>query len=229
MSTTCQTIVDRARALSPLNVPLTADRAEMLGRIRADQQELFTRLADKTRDRLQTTAGVSSTNASADRVIDLSGVTPPIERVLQLKLVDGREVSQVDFLDVDAELAPRYFVRGRTLVEVSNDWRSTAGIVTGTIVYVYGPTDITPSGALSQNVSVDDQWINLLVLPLGVYLHTKDTGARDASERQQLLADLGDWDEGTGLRGAFLRHLENYGGVESRRFVQPSPGDSGRR
>ena len=61
MSTTCQTIVSRARSYSTLNTPLTADSSEMLSRIRADQQALFTSIAGLTRDRFQTAVSVTST------------------------------------------------------------------------------------------------------------------------------------------------------------------------
>jgi hypothetical protein len=121
MTTTCQTIVDRAKSTSPLNSALASDRAEMLSRIRADQQELFTVLAGRSRDRFQATAALASTSGSSARVFTLSAITPPVERVLLLTLGDGRDASQVDVLDIDAELAPRYFVRGQTW----SRWRMT--------------------------------------------------------------------------------------------------------
>jgi hypothetical protein len=115
MTITCQTIVDRAKSTSPLNSALASDRAEMLSRIRADQQELFTVFAGRSRDRFQTTAAIASSEwILRHGVFTLSAITPPVERVLQLTLGDGRDASQVDVLDVDAELAPRYFVRGQT-------------------------------------------------------------------------------------------------------------------
>jgi hypothetical protein len=228
MTITCQTIVDRAKSTSPLNTNLASDRAEMLSRIRADQQELFTRIAGLSRDRFQTTAAIASSGGSAGRSFDLSAISPVVERVLQVVLGDGRELSQVDPLDVDAELSPRYFVRGQTLVEVSNDWATATGAVTATLVYVYGMTDVDPSGALSQLVSVPDTWIDLLVLPLAMYFFQKDPG-RDEAEAGRLAALLGSFDDRTGRRGAFLNYLENYGGVESKRFVQPTPRDARKR
>lgn len=229
MTTTCQTIVDRAKSFSPLNSALASDRAEMLSRIRADQQAIFTRLAGQTRDRFQTTGALTSSSASSGRVLTLSTLlTPPVERVLKVTLQDGREANQVDVLDVEAELSPRYFVRGQTLIEVGNDWATASGPVAATIVYVYGMTDIDPAGALTQLVTVPDQWIDLLVLPLARYFFQKDPG-RDAAEDARLAELLGSFDDRTGRRGAFLDYLENYGGVESRRFIQPSAAESRKR
>lgn len=216
MTTTAQNIVDRAKGFNTLNTPLASDPSEMLSRIRADQQELFTEVAGETRDRFQTTKAIISSGGTSGRIFDLSAiVAPPIERVLMLTLADGREASQVDVQDVDAELPPRYIVRGQTLIEVKNDW-GTAGTVSATLIYVYGATDIDPAGALTQAVSVPDQWTDLLVLPLAMYLFQKDPG-RDPQERVDLETML------TRRQKAFLDYLINYGGVEVKRFVQPSP------
>lgn len=222
MTTSCQTIVDRAKAFSPLNPVLASDKTEMLSRIRADQQELFTLLAGITRDRFQTTASLTSTNGASGRVFDLSALPSPVERVLKLVLVDGREANQVDILDTDAELSPRYFVRGQTLIEVANDWSVTGGAVTATLTYVYGMTDIDPAGALTQNVSVPDQWIDVLVLPLAMYLFSKDPG-RDPAEHERLAALFGD------RQKAFVSYLEAFGGVESKRFILPAPASDSKK
>lgn len=217
MSTTCQTVVTRAGAFSPLNAALTADRAEMLSRIRADQQALFTATSAITRDRFKTTTSVTSTTGASGRTISVASLSLPLERILKLTLSDGREVSQVDELDPDAELSPRYYVRGQTLVEVSNDWNTaSSAAVTGTLVYVYGPTDIDPAGLYTQAVTLPDQWIDLLVLPLAMYLHKKDPG-RDPSEYDRLATLL---DERT---QAWLAYLKSYGGVSTHRFDIPNP------
>jgi hypothetical protein len=220
MTTTCQIIVDGARKFNTLNAALTTDVAEMLSRILADQQEVFTSVAGLTRERFQTVVGVTSTTGVSGRVIDLAALTPtnpPVERVLTLVLADGREANQVDVLDVDAELKPRYVVRGQTLVEVTNDWSTASGApVNATLTYVYGPTAISPTGDLTQLVSVPDAWIDLLVLPLAIYLAQKDPG-RDPAEIARLEGKL------SRKQDAFVAYLTNYGGVEVKRFDLPSP------
>lgn len=217
MTTTCQIVVDRAKGFSTLNTPLTSDKTEMLSRILSDQQDIFTSIAGLTRERFQLAVGVNSTVAASGRVIDLAALAAPVERVLTLVLADGREVSQVDVLDLEAELKPRYVVRGQSLVEVSNDWNSASNAaVSATLTYVYGPTAIDPAGALAQLVSVPDAWIDLLVLPLAIYLAQKDPG-RDPAEIDRLEAKL------SKRQDAFVAYLTNYGGVEVKRFDLPSP------
>jgi hypothetical protein len=214
MPVTCQTIVDRAVAFNTLNTGLTDSRSEMLSRIRADQQALFTGATSITRDRFKTTVSVTSTSDSSARIIDLSALALPCERVLRLTL-NGEDVHQVDETDPEAEYAPRYFVRGQSLVEVSNDW-GASGTASLRLTYAYGPTDIDPSGLYTQTVTIPDQWIDLLVLPLAIYLATKDPG-RDPNELTTLQARL---DE---RQSAWLTYLNQYGGVSQRRFDLPAP------
>lgn len=217
MTTTCQNIIDRARGFNTLNVPLTGDKIEMLSRILADQTDVFASIAGLSRDRFQTSAQLISTVAASGRVLDLTLLALPIERPLTLVLADGREVNQVDVLDVEAELRPRYLIRGTKLVEVSNDWNTaSSAAVTTTLTYVYGPTAIDPTGALTQLVAVPDEWVDLLVLPLALYLFQKDPG-RDPAEGDRLDAKLSQ------RQDAFVGYLKNYGGLAVTRFDIPSP------
>jgi hypothetical protein len=217
VTTLCQDIVNRARAFSLLNPSLTTDTAEMLSRIRTDQRELCTMVAAASRDFFQTVATPKSSAAPQNRVVDLAALELPVERILKVELPGGGEVSQVDILDPDAELAPRYTVRGYQLVEWLKEWdTATNGQVTLTVTYVYAPTDILATGTLAQPVSIPDEWTDLLVLPLAAYLCHKDVG-REESEYQRIVAML------AAKQAAFLEFLGHYGGVEARRFDLPKP------
>lgn len=215
MSTTCSDIVARAQSFNTLNQGLTSDSTEMLSRIRADQQALFTGVAGLTRDYFQTTASLSSTGGASGRQFDLSALSPPNERVLLLTLGDGRDCSEVDILDIDAELAPRYIARGTKLVEVSNDW-GASGSKTATLTYVYGAAAISISGSLSQTVSIPDEWTDLLVLPLAKYLAQKDPG-RDPNEIVNLAAMQDEREQ------QFVSFLTSYSGIKSVRVIPPTP------
>lgn len=222
MTTTAQDIITRAQQFNTLNTGLTSDSAEMLSRIRADQQRVFTAIAGQTRDRFKTTASLTSSTGSSARTFDLSAVDPPIERVLKVMLGDGRECYAVDELDTDAELAPRYFVRGQTLVEVGSDWGSS-GSKTATLSYVYGATTIDIDGSLDQDVTVPDEFTDVLVLPLAGYLAQKDPG-RDPGEMERLALMLDEAND------HFTQYLTNYGGTTASRFVLPNPlRESGRK
>jgi|SRR6185312_7359867 len=212
--TTIQQIYVRARQMSPANGGVVSQPSEILARVEADQQALFASVATISRDRFQTTASITSTSGSTTRGFDLSALSPSVERVLQLVLSDGREAHQVDVLDVDAELSPRYIIRGRTLIEVSNDWLVGSGTVSATLVYVYGPTAILPNTDLTQTISVPDEWADLLVLPLAQYL---------AQQRQPTDADATLAPKLEARTQAFMAYLTNFGGIASTRFNIPNP------
>ena len=215
MTTSCADIIARAQDFSPLNVPLTADTGEMLSRIRADQKAIFSAVAAETIDYFQASQTLTSSGGSLGRTLDLTKLTLPLERVLTATLQDGRLMSAVHPMDVDAELSPRYTVRGQTLVEVSNDW-GASGTKSVTLLYVYGPTDIDPNGNTTQVVTLPDQWTDLLVIPLAMYLYRKDPG-REPQEWDQLNTMNDEKQQ------AFMSYLRTYGGLESQRFIIGNP------
>lgn len=218
MTTTCQQVVTSARSFSILNPTLTTDATEMLTRIRHDQRELFAMLAGETREFFQSVWSAGSSVASSGRTIALADFDPPLERILKVeKLSTGEEINQVDVLDPDAELAPRYVVRGTSLVEWRNEWNTANALsVALRITYVYAPTDIDPTGALTQTITVPDEWGDILALSLAAYCVHKDVG-RESAEYDRLVAMH------TARVAAFLEYLKHYGGVESRRFELPTP------
>lgn len=225
MSTTCQTIYARAKRFSLMNASLAPTKPEVLARIESEQQAVFAMLASQHRDRYQVSTTANSTNAASSREIDLSVITPVVLRVLKLAITSsGEEVNQVDVLDQDADFAPRYFVRGQKLIEVGSDW-GASGVIGMTLIYVQGPTAITASGAYSQTITIPDEWADLLVLPLAMYLFQiagpmantdQAPQFRTAEEYQRLEKLLAE------KREAFAEYLKNYGGVEVRRFMLPT-------
>lgn len=217
MTTTCADIVARARGFSLLNPSLTTDAVEMLSRIRSDQRELRAMLAAASRDLYQVRVDVTSSEGAQNRTLAFADLELPVERILKLELPSGLEASQVDVLDPDAELAPRYTVRGLTLVEWKNEWdTASSAAVPLVLTYVVAPTDITLTDGLAQLVSVPDDWADLLALPLAAYCVHKDVG-RESVEYDRLVALL------AAKQAAFEEYLGHYGGVESRRFDLPKP------
>lgn len=219
MSTTCQDVVTRAQAFGVSNSPLTNNAMEMLTRIRADQDALFSKVAEVNRDYFSTYASITSTNGSSLRTFDISTVSPPVERTLKVTLADGRLLNQVDPLDLDGELAPRYVSQGMTLLELTNEWSSTSGTVSASLYYVHAPIDIDPLGALTQLISIPDKYSDLPVISLAQYLHHKDVG-RDPLEGQRLQALYSD------RLNDFFNYLSHFAGVEARRFDIPRPSGS---
>lgn len=207
MTTTVQQIQDRAVAFSSANglSSLVSDTSEILSRVRADQQALYAGLLDQSGTRFQVTANLVSSSGSSGRTIALSSLSPPLARAISLTLASGQRAREVTIDDQDGRHPPRYYALGLSLVEVSNDWSAATGTVAATLVYAAGPTDIDPAGALTQLVSVPDEWTDLLVLPLAMYLVQKDVG-RDADEYGRLERMQ------AGKLEAFTTYLANYSG-----------------
>ena len=220
MSTTISDIKDRAVAWSSANglQSLASDTAEIINRVAADERQLFDLAASVNSYYFATTASVTSSSGSSARTITTSALTPPVGRILRFVLNSGTEVRQVDLRDTDAELAPRYYLLGTVLTEVSNDWSSTSGTVSGTLTYVKRPTALDTTGALTQTVTLPDEFSDLLELKLAFYLAHKDYGREQPEvKRLQDLIDQRTTD--------FLTFISTFGGVESRAFQIPSTGN----
>lgn len=220
MTTTLQQIQDRAVAFSSANglSSLVSDTAEIINRIASIEQGVYDLATRENRHFFALKAAVASTNGSTDRSIGLAGLTIPCGRILQLKLADGRIVNQVDVLDTDGELAPRYYVLGKTIYEVGNDWSPTAGPVSASLTYVRQPAALSVTGALTQTLSLDDEFTDLIELELAAYLAHKDVG-RDPAELDRLDKLI------AAAQANFISHITEFGGVEARRFNQPTSGD----
>lgn len=218
MATTIQNVIDRAKAMNPLNTSLVGDVTEMMSRIQQMQQRVFTALASLNAARFTVSATPASTNASSNRTVNLAALAQPLERLIRVALPTGVEVLPVTESDQNAQLAPRYFVRGTTMYEVGSDWGPT-GAITLTVLYAYGAAAISLSGATTQTVSVPDEWCDVLILPLARYLHVKDPG-RDPIEYQALTQQYGDaW-------SGFLHYATNYDGDLMRSQLLPQPPES---
>ena len=215
MTTTASDVIARATGYSVFSdSSLTASSSEMLAEINAIQNAVFTRVAMASKHFLLQT-NITSSSGSAFRTADLSSTTG-IERILGVWLTvsPSTHLSRVDWEDQDAELPPRYFLRGTELVEVSNDWSDTTGTVSLTIDYAQQATQLTTTGALTQAVSLPDAHADVLSIGLAAYLAGKDAG------RDQVEVDR--------LQGMFesrvatvIASLDHFGGTAHRRFLSP--------
>lgn len=219
MATTIQQILSRATSFSSANglQSLTNDNAEIINRVASDERQLFDLAAAMNSYYFATTAAVTSSSGSSARTITTSALTPPVGRLLRFVLASGTEVNQVDLRDVDAELAPRYYVLGTTLVEVDNDWSASSGTVSGTLTYVKRPTVLSTTGALTQTVTLPDEFVDILELKLAYYLAHKDYG-REQPELKRLEAMVARREQD------FVTFLTTFGGVESRNTIIPKVG-----
>lgn len=217
MATTVQDVIDRAVALSVANQGLATNPPDLIYRINQYQRRAFTEFTDVNRYAFQTSASVVSSAGNGNRVATLSTLTAKVERVLKVTLPSGVEVSQVDLQDVTAELAPRYYPRGETLVEVGTDWNTAAPTaVTLTVAYCSRPDDLNTIGATNQLVSIPDGYCDILVYELAAYFAFSDVG-RDPGEAQALMAQR------NAAMANWITQGGHYAGVPAYQLAIPSP------
>lgn len=215
MTTTASDVIARARGYSVWSdSSLTNDSSEMLSKINAIQNAVFARVAAASRY-FYTTGALTSTSGSSGRTADTSAITG-IERIVHVyaTAVPDALFSRVDWEDQDSELPPRYVVKGTTLCEVSNDWQAATGTVALTVGYAKQATQLDPTGALTQAVTLPDAYADLLSVGLAEYIARKDPG-RDSTEADALAAQFGER-----LQNVILS-LDHFGGTARRRFLSP--------
>lgn len=225
MTTTCAAILTRTLALSVANQGLldentAADVQETLDRLNQLQAKAFTRFISANRSEFLATTAMASSAANGGRVVDLSTIDPPLQRLVRLTLrSSGVEVALVDPAVPASELAPRYYTAGNTLVEISNDWdTTTTDTVTLDLLYVFRPADLdtTATAALTQPITIPDRYADVLVYWFGSYLAEKDVGREDA-EVADLLA------KGDAVLETWIASAGQMGGVQAYTFDIPSP------
>jgi hypothetical protein len=224
MTTTCADILTRALSLSVANQGLldpnvTADVQTALARISQAQIKAFIAFTQANRTAFLTSISNASNAANGHRIVDLSGQSPRVERIVRVELPSGVEVALVDPAVPTSEMAPRYFTEGDTLHEIANDWDPTsAGTVTLTILCATRPPelDVSATAALTQLVSIPDRFTDLLVYELGAFLAESDVG-RDQAEVTALRT------QGASVLGEWIASAAQFGGVATYTFSVPTP------
>ena len=220
MTTALSEIVLRARGMSVSNndPTMTGNTDEMITAIAAWERDIFRAAAIESRF-FATTAILNSSAGSANRTLDLSALTPPVERLIVLNSPTAA-VHRVDLEDQAAELAPRFYQLGQNLYEIGSEW-GAPGALAMTVAYAMAPAPLDPTGNLSQTLTLPDDYTDLVVLRLAHYLAVKDTG-RDPVEAQGLQAS---YDKR--FNDAIAR-LDHFAGPARRRFLSPErlPGGS---
>lgn len=226
MATTCNTIITRAAGYSTANAGLVGDTRELMRRLNFAQNKVLDRLARLNRFYYAaTTTATSTTGASGRSIILTPGVTNglptgalPVGRLLKVTLPSGVEVNQVDLQDLKAELSPRYYPMGKRLYEVDSDWDTgSSNAVVLTLAYVQRAKVINETDdPTTTNVTLDDEFTDLLEIDLAAYLAHKDLG-RPADEIARLASM---WE---GRFQDLVDYIDGVAGVAHHRFVIPNP------
>lgn len=201
---TVQNVWDRALARSIENEADLLSATEVINIISDKQRELYLMAALENPDYF----GTSTTliRGSYTAVWDIDSNRPAVISKLEIaELVGtptgrtvGEEVNIVAFRHQSLGLAPRVYLRDRKLTDVGDMNTDNVNYVNKlTMYYSPIPTALT---AVSSNISLPEEWINLLVLPLARWMAVRD-GGRD-NEVQQLDGEY------SGLLAAFMTAIK---------------------
>jgi hypothetical protein len=217
MSVSVADVVNRAAYHNVANAAttLTSNTSEMIAKVGAFEQDVFTEVAKKSRFFWASFDGVSTTG-SAHRTLDTATIGN-VERIVRVNLTDsGTQLNPVDYDDVWAEIAPRYYVLGTVLTEVDSDW-GAAGTVNITVGYAKAPVPLDPTGSALQTITLPDKYADLLSIRMAGYLALKDMESRDPAEVGTLDTLY------SGRLGNVIESLGHFPGFVKRRFPNPNP------
>lgn len=215
MATTCSDVVNRAVFHSVANAAttLTSNTTEMIAKIAAFEQDVYTKVARENRFFWDTFDATSNDDASG-RFFD-TATAGNVERLVRVTFTGTDTVVRpVDVEYAAAELAPRYYVLGSMIWEVGSDWGAT-GTVGLTIGYASAPALLDPSGSILQTISLPDKYADLLSIKLAAYLAAKDMESRDPMEVQNLESAYSD------RLASVIASLDQFGGIVNRAFISP--------
>lgn len=224
MTTSCQTIISGAigRSVGNNASDLSSNTRDMITRIAADEREIFTRIAKENRFFFGsfTVAPSGSSGGTSGRFVE-TAVAGNIERIFKVYIDTHANdpaflIRPVDEDDLDAELAPRYYMQGTQIVEpvinALHDWQSVSTL---TIEYALSPAALDPAGSATQTVTLPDRYADLLSTKLAAYFAGKDLESRDSAELTNLLNEYE-----SRLKTVILS-LSMFPGVVRRRFLNP--------
>jgi len=201
MSTTAQTVMDRAIQRSAMNNPDLVPPAQMLGYLSTNEKAAFIAAAKRNPDFFGKTA-TTSIRSSSTAGWDLTsspgdvGIVSLITVAALTGTVSGVSVSQkVNMVSLrwpQLGLSPRCYIRGHTVYGYSTELGAdNSNMVTQlNISYSELPASITDVGTY---ISLPDEWVDLLVLPLARILAIRDGRPDEAKlleEEYQMLFAL---------------------------------------
>lgn len=182
MATTVQTILTRAldRYVENRGTSVQPSDPVVIWRVGQDERAIYRRVIQDNRYFTLERVTVNSTAGASAREIDTAALTPPVGRTLRLeRQSDGAEIAFVDATNVNAELAPRALIDTKKVIEIGSDWSSASGAVAFTLMYLSLPVALNTAGALTQTVTLPDEWCELLDNRFAAYLARKDVGRSD--------------------------------------------------
>lgn len=188
MATTAQEVIDAAVQRSALNNPDLVPNAQALKYITNFERKVF---IDASRINPDFFGKTGDTAARADNVAGWDVATTPgsvaaISKA-EVKAITGSvtgvavgdEVNLVSVRFPQIEVAPRAYIRDKTIYQIGDELgdSGTNFVTTLTLYYSHLPAGVT---TLSQALTLPDEWADLVILPLARVFAIRDRRADEA-------------------------------------------------
>lgn len=220
MSTTAQTIWDRATTMSSMNDESLVNVNQVMDYISLYERNLFLRAARLNPEYFGTTA-TSAVRTGPTDIWDLSitpGAVAAVTRTEIAAIVGtvsglsvGQKVSLISIRWPDMDVAPRALLRGRKLTEYNGELHVDNSNYVSQLTVYYSPLPVKVTN-IAQTLTVPDEFADLVTYPLAKILAIRDR--RTDEELQFLDKDFKD------MQALFDEAVMVYDYAMRRPFVQ---------
>lgn len=184
---TVQDVLDLAELRSQLNDQTLINPALLVKATSMYERQAFIRAA-RINPAYFGATGDSATRANFTDPWAITVVPGPIAAVTQLfvsavvgspGLVVGDRINLIDIRFPDMEIFPRAYIRGRQLYAYNNELGGSNGNMVTKVKLNYSQLP-TAATAVTSNMTIPDEWLDLVVLPVAKLMCLRDRRPEDA-------------------------------------------------
>lgn len=188
MATTAQEVINRAIQRSALNNPDLVPTAQMLGYITTYEKAVYATAA-KYNPEFFGKSGATATRGDNTGSWDLTATPGDVFAVTGLTALTtqgtpavsvGDTINIVSFRWPDLEVPPRAYIRGQTVYGYGDELGADGVdfVESLTVYYSELPASVTTT---SQSLTLPDEWVDLVIVPLGRLLALRDHRQEDVT------------------------------------------------
>jgi len=218
MATTAQTIINQAIQRSALNNPDLVPIAQMLGYITNLERSVYAQGARYNPDFFGAVDD-SGTRAAFTDSWDLTSAPGGVFAVSALKVqtivgsvsgvAEGDIINVIGFRWPELQVSPRAYIRGQSVTGYSTDLGTADANMVSVVEVFYSvlPTGVTTT---SQAVTIPDEWVDLVTVPLARILAVRDHRPEDVGALDA---------EYNSLMASFIDHVSVYDHSATRPLI----------
>ena len=218
MATTALTIINQAIQRSALNNPDLVPTAQMLGYITNLERSVYAQGARYNPDYFGA-VGVSATRSVFTGAWDMTATPGGVFAITALEVdtitgsvsgvAEGDTVNIIGFRWPELQVAPRAYIRGQSVSGYGTDLGAADANMVTILNVFYSVLPATVS-TTSQSVTLPDEWVDLVIVPLARILAIRDHRPEDV---QALDAEY------NSLMASFIDHVSVYDHAATRPLI----------